>query len=163
MTSDPGTNGASGAAGVGLGADAGRAAHESLLAERERVAALRDGVQRELSGEPENASLSELSDADQHPADVGTETAGRESDVSLIESLDAELADIEAALERLEGGTYGLCQACGRPISAERLDALPATRFCVADAELAAAEAAPGVAPLGPSSGRPLNDPGRAI
>lgn len=138
-------------------------ARERLLGERERLAALRDGVRNELSGEPENASISELSDADQHPADVGTETATRENDVSLLDSLNAELDDVEAALARLEDGTYGTCQACGRPISPERLDALPATRFCIDDAELAAAEAAPGVAPLGPSSAKPLEEPWRAI
>lgn len=136
---------------------------QRLLGERERLVALRDGVRRELSGESENASISELSDADQHPADVGTETAAREDDVSLLDSLDGELDDVEAALARLEDGTYGVCQACGRPISAERLDALPATRFCIDDAELAAAEAAPGVAPLGPSRAEPLEEPGRAI
>lgn len=138
-------------------------ARERLLGERERLTALRDGVRSELSGEPENASISELSDADQHPADVGTETAARESDVALLDSLNGELDDVETALARLEDGTYGLCQACGRPISAERMEALPATPFCIEDAELASAEAAPGVAPLGPASAKPLEDPGRAI
>lgn len=136
---------------------------QRLVAERDRLTALRDGVRRGLSDETENRSLSELSDADQHPADVGTETAGRESDVGLVDSLDGELADVEAALKRLDAGTYGICEACGRPIPGERLDALPATRFCIDDAELASAEAAPGVAPLGPSSTKPLDDPGRAI
>lgn len=138
-------------------------ARERLLSERARLTGLRDGVRNGLSGESENASLSELSGADQHPADVATETAAREADVGLLDSLSGELDDVETALERLEAGTYGICQACGRPISAERLEALPATRFCVEDAELASAEAAPGVAPIGPSGGTPLEDPARPI
>jgi len=150
MTSDAGNRG-------------GAAARERLLVERERLEVLRNGLRQDLSDESENASLSELSDADQHPADVGTETFNRERDISTLESLDGELADVEAALQRLEQGTYGTCEACGRPISAERLDALPATRFCVEDSELASAEAAPGVAPLGPSGGEALEEPGRAI
>lgn len=71
--------------------------------------------------------------------------------------------EVEAALERLAAGTYGTCEACGRPISAERLDALPATRFCVDDAELASAEAASGVTPLASPPSGELQDPGRAI
>lgn len=42
---------------------------------------------------------------------------------------EAELADVEHALERLRDGSYGLCEATGRPISSARLRALPWTRF----------------------------------
>ncbi len=146
---------------TGGGAGAGGSVRERLLAERERLVSLRDGVQSGLAGESESSSLGELSDADQHPADWGTETFNRERDISVVESIDGELSDVEAALERLEAGKYGICEACGRPIGPERLDALPAARFCVEDAELAAAEAAPGVAPLGRAGGEGLE--GRAI
>ncbi|MGH9067149.1 MAG: TraR/DksA family transcriptional regulator [Acidimicrobiales bacterium] len=44
----------------------------------------------------------------------------------------AELGEIEDALARLAAGTYGKCEVCGRPIPVERLEALPATRRCVA-------------------------------
>lgn len=43
-----------------------------------------------------------------------------------------ELAEIEAALDRLVTGTYGLCEQCGRPISAARLAARPQSRSCTA-------------------------------
>lgn len=52
--------------------------------------------------------------------------------------LDAEetlLGEIEAALQRLRAGTYGVCEETGRPIPAERLRALPWTRFCREAAE----------------------------
>ena len=52
-----------------------------------------------------------------------------------IEQLDEqsrrEWEEIQAALQRLENGTYGICEACGKPISPERLEALPTARRCV--------------------------------
>ena len=41
------------------------------------------------------------------------------------------LAEVEAALARIEAGTYGRCELCGEAIAGERLVAMPATRFCV--------------------------------
>jgi RNA polymerase-binding transcription factor DksA len=138
------------------------AARDRLVAERDRLAGLRAGLEVGLTHETESGSSAELSDADQHPADVGTETFNRERDLGILENVTSELDDVDAALARLEAGTYGICEACGRPIGAERLDALPATHFCLEDAELAAAEAAPGVAPIG-GRGDDLRAPGRPI
>src|SRR4029077_19933453 len=84
-----------------------------------------------LSEESEDEKLSELSAVDQHQADVGTETFEREKDLSILEQIDAELADVEHALKRLDDGTYGTCEFDGKPIPEERLEALPAARFCV--------------------------------
>ena len=86
-----------------------------------------------LRDESEDDSMSELSSLDQHPADVGSEVFEREKDISILEQVEAELADVEHALQRLEDGTYGVCEACGEPIGEARLDALPAARFCVKD------------------------------
>jgi len=55
----------------------------------------------------------------------------RERDVAILTEIEVELGDVEAALERLESGTYGTCEACGGPIEGTRLEALPATRYCV--------------------------------
>jgi len=138
-------------------------AERRLTAERERLSELRRSLRQGLSGESENESLSELSDVDQHPADTGTETFNRERDLGILDSVEAELADVESALGRLDAGTYGVCEACGRPIGPERLEALPATRFCVDDAELSAAEAAPGVVHPVATGGDDLREPGRPI
>lgn len=135
---------------------------DRLEAERRRLTALVEGLREGLSDESESASLQELSDSDQHPADTATETFNRERDIGTLESVEAELVDVDRALGRLEEGTYGLCTACGRPISAERLEALPATPYCIDDSELASAEAAPGVAPLR-RGGSGLEEPGRPI
>jgi RNA polymerase-binding transcription factor DksA len=95
-------------------------------------------IRMALSGESPDGmtpgqALDELSLVDQHPSDVGTETFERERDRTILEHVDAQLADVDRAAERLELGAYGLCEACGRPIDADRLRARPAARFCVAD------------------------------
>ncbi len=48
-------------------------------------------------------------------------------------SIEASLEDVDRALRMLEKGSYGVCETCGLPISADRLDAYPAARFCLED------------------------------
>ena len=62
------------------------------------------------------------------------ETFDRERDLGILAQIETELSDVEAALERLENGSYGTCEVCGRPIEDARLEAAPATRLCSADA-----------------------------
>ena len=107
-------------------------ASRRLEEERTRLQGIRDGLQREQD-EGSSETGGELSSFDQHPGDSGTETFEMEKNVSLLEQVDDELREIEAAAQRLERGTYGTCQACGRPIGDARLEAMPATRFCVED------------------------------
>jgi DnaK suppressor protein len=115
-------------------------ASRRLEEERTRLQGIRDDLQREQE-EATSDSGGELSSFDQHPGDSGTETFELEKNVSLLEQLEDELVEIDAAVQRLERGTYGTCQACGRPIGDERLEALPATRFCVEDQAKAEREA----------------------
>lgn len=117
-------------------------ARQRLEDERARLEGVRATFDDEhLGEESENDSLSELSSYDQHQADVGTETFEREKDLSILERVESELADIEHAMQRLEDGTYGTCEACGRPIDAARLDAMPAARLCLDDQAVAEREA----------------------
>jgi RNA polymerase-binding transcription factor DksA len=107
-------------------------ARSRLRSEQERLEQVKAGLEADGVGtESESENLSELSDADQHQADIGTETFDRERDFSILEQVEAELHDVERALERLDAGTYGSCEACGKPIEPERLEALPAARYCV--------------------------------
>lgn len=76
-------------------------------------------------------STGELSAIDNHPADAGTETFERGKDIALEENETFRLARINAALERMDKGVYGLCDACGRPIPVERLEALPEAIYCL--------------------------------
>ncbi|HEV7887675.1 MAG TPA: TraR/DksA C4-type zinc finger protein [Acidimicrobiales bacterium] len=118
-------------------------ARRRLDEERERLGEIRDRL-GEIRNESETDSLSELSSLDQHQADVGTETFEREKDLSILERVEAELNDIQHAMRRLDEGTYGTCEACGKPIGEERLEAMPATRFCLEDQALAEREARAG-------------------
>jgi DnaK suppressor protein len=108
----------------------GDQARRLLDGEHERLTGIRSELSV-LEGETEAESIAE-SDNAQHQADVGTETFDRERDLSILEQVEAELADIEHALARLDDGTYGRCDVCGAVIDDARLEALPAARFCLA-------------------------------
>jgi len=79
-------------------------------------------------------SSGELALADQHPADVATDTEMRELDVSTEVLFEARLRQIDHALGRLDDGTYGTCIVCGQQIPVERLELVPETPYCVKDA-----------------------------
>ena len=115
-------------------------ARERLEEERVRLESVMESFAGE-GDETESESLGELSDADQHQADVGTETFEREKDLSILERVEAELGDVEHALERISDGTYGRCEACGKPMDEERLEAVPAARLCLADQAMAERQA----------------------
>ncbi len=91
-----------------------------LTAERERV----------------NGELSALgvdrSSYDEGFADSGQVTAERGEVDALAGSLRETLLEIDAALGKLEAGTYGRCESCGDEIAEARLEAMPAARLCMA-------------------------------
>lgn len=58
----------------------------------------------------------------------------RAPDLTLLGTIEGELADVEQALARIDEGTYGTCAACGEPIDAARLAEHPATTHCAAHA-----------------------------
>ncbi len=108
-----------------------REARKRLEQERERLEGLKQSFEVQNTEEAERDSFSELSLADQHPADMGTETFEREKDYSIRTQVEAELGEIDKALKRVEDGTYGTCEVCGKRIPEERLKAVPWTRYCV--------------------------------
>lgn len=65
-------------------------------------------------------------------ADSGQATAEKARVLSMAEGLLETMQEIDAAVERMEKGTYGRCESCGEPIGAERLDARPVARLCMA-------------------------------
>lgn len=73
-------------------------------------------------------------------ADFAEQAVQRENDEvldALDNSIRAELAQLQATLQRLDDGTYGVCESCGKPIPLKRLKALPHASRCVACAEKA--------------------------
>jgi DnaK suppressor protein len=65
-------------------------------------------------------------------ADSGQATAEKARVLSMVEGLIETLHEIDAAIDRISKGTYGRCESCGAEIPAERLDARPVARLCVA-------------------------------
>ena len=105
-------------------------ARQRLEEERAHRQSLAQRLRREESDPVESSELSKI---DQHPAELGTETFERELELTTLIIVEAELKDIDDALRKLEQGTCGICEACGKPIDPERLEAKPWARFCVAD------------------------------
>src|SRR5262245_3984743 len=101
-------------------------ARERITEEQTRVQGLIDGFRDDLA--PDAGSAEPQDDHDQSPADGGSDTFEREKDLSILEELETELAELEAALRRIDDGTYGTDEVTGEPIAPERLDALPAAR-----------------------------------
>ena len=107
-------------------------ARQRLADERDRLVGVRTTFDEEhFSDQSESDSVGEISSYDQHQADMGTETFEREKDLSILEQVEAELADVEHALRRLDDGTYGTCEVCGKVIPDERLEAIPTARLCL--------------------------------
>ena len=65
-------------------------------------------------------------------ADSGQVTAERGEVDALVGSLRDTLSDIDEALNKIDNGTYGVCERCSGPIGEPRLEAMPAARLCIA-------------------------------
>jgi RNA polymerase-binding protein DksA len=90
------------------------------------------GVKNEaLRGVGGDASGS-LSNAPLHLADLGTDAIEQEVAADLLRNQEQVMLAIRKALERIDAGTYGICEVCGKPIPAGRLQALPYATRCVA-------------------------------
>lgn len=112
-------------------------------AEKKKFKALLLEKRNEMLGDVtsmENETLrktrSDLSVMPVHMADVGTDNYEQEFTLGLMDSEVKVLREIEYALQRLEEGTYGICEGTNKPIEKERLEAIPWARYCVAYAQL---------------------------
>jgi RNA polymerase-binding protein DksA len=92
---------------------------------RERVVAL----EREFAGLAEAASAAGTDD--EHDPEGATLAFERQHAAALLEGAREQVTAIDAALERLADGRYGVCDRCGQPIGAERLAARPAATTCI--------------------------------
>jgi RNA polymerase-binding protein DksA len=102
---------------------------ELLLAHRESAEhayrLVHDGNPVSLEDETEEESF------DNHLADVATATYMRELDFTLEDNTEHVIAEIDAALKRIEEGTYGTCVRCRSTIAKERLEAMPYAMMCI--------------------------------
>jgi len=69
-------------------------------------------------------------DFDEPGGDAATETVERAQSLALTASLREQLDEVEAALEKIEQGTYGVCDSCGKNITKKRLSVLPWATLC---------------------------------
>jgi RNA polymerase-binding protein DksA len=103
-----------------------------LEEERQRVVDAIDNIHTENPG-----SLSEETEEttyqDNHLGDIATATFDREMASSLEENSTKVLGEIDEALRRIDDGTYGTCERCGKLIDVERLEALPWATLCIED------------------------------
>ncbi len=72
---------------------------------------------------------------DDESADAGTATFEREKDLSIEQNVRDLLQKIERALQKIDAGTYGICERCGKPIEKARIKALPYVDLCIKDAQ----------------------------
>ena len=102
-----------------------------LLGEKARVEEALNSIAQGSLRNAQKDFLGEDSVYDQHPADIGTETFARERDLGLKDALETDKAKIERALRKIQDGTYGVCERCGREIPDERLRAVPSASLCI--------------------------------
>ena len=92
---------------------------------RERIAGLERGVAEIVS-----ATAAANTD-DEHDPEGATIAFEREQLSALLAGARRQLTEIDAAIRRLEDGTYGRCESCGRPIGSARLAARPSASECI--------------------------------
>jgi RNA polymerase-binding protein DksA len=102
-----------------------------LLEERERTRKAIAYLHEENRGTTEDEARELSGGFDNHLADIATHTYDRELDSTLESSEEVHLSHVEAALRRIDEGTYGVCENCGRPIQPERLEAMPWVTLCI--------------------------------
>jgi RNA polymerase-binding transcription factor DksA len=102
---------------------------------RERLLAERDRLEAQLSDQAD-AVADQQSEDDIAASDLAKDILDRELNHSELERARRELAEVNAALERIDNGTYGVSDVSGRPIPDERLQAVPYARRLAEEQEL---------------------------
>src|SRR5262245_50933631 len=107
-----------------------------LARKRAELLLLRERILRaatDLAADDEGHGELNSAAGDQHMADHASDLVDLEVDFSLEENAGNVIAEIDEALWRIEGGTYGTCAGCGAEIPEERLDAVPYAILCLDD------------------------------
>ena len=99
-----------------------------LEVSRQRSMNLADGSDESGLGQHGDRTGSGFGD---HQADDATEVFEREKELGLEQTLELHVKQVEHALARIEAGTYGECETCGKPIAKARLDAMPEATLCI--------------------------------
>jgi DnaK suppressor protein len=103
--------------------------HELLVADRATTEARIVSLERDWTGIVESAAMTSADD--EHDPEGATIAFERAQIETLIEQARAHLEEIDDALERMRTGNYGICEGCGQPIAAGRLEARPFSSTCI--------------------------------
>jgi RNA polymerase-binding protein DksA len=103
-----------------------------LLAKRNEIL----GNVVSMEDETLHKQRSDLSNMPIHMADIGTDNYDQEFTLGLMDSERKLMKEIDEALDRIENGTYGICEGSGKSIPKTRLEAIPWARYCVEYAQL---------------------------
>jgi DnaK suppressor protein len=109
----------------------------TLLEERHRVERAIANLREDHPGTPDDEVEEISGTSDNHLAETASVTLDREIDYTLEENSGHVLNEIDAALKRIDDGTYGICAACGTEIAPGRLEAYPWASLCMDDARKA--------------------------
>jgi RNA polymerase-binding protein DksA len=107
-----------------------RTIKKRLLDEQERLETELHELMERTSSDIDTERAAEISSYDDHPADLASETFEREKDLALESNITDLLVKVNTALEKIEEGSYGLCDLCGMEINPERIKALPWASLC---------------------------------
>lgn len=102
-----------------------------LLKERSKAMGVLESMDKNNFSDSLRNSIEELSTYDNHPADIGTETFQMEEAMALKQNQRFIIQRIDDALKRIDNGTYGICQRCGKAIDSARLEVLPYAELCI--------------------------------
>ena len=104
---------------------------ETLLEKRRDILSDVNEMEGEALKKSRMDATGDLSSMPIHMPDIGTDNYEQEFALGLMDSERKTLQEIDAALERIERGTYGICEGKGIPIAKARLEAQPWARYCV--------------------------------
>lgn len=104
---------------------------QKLVSLKERIVGDISHLEESALGNSQREATGDLSGYSLHMADQGTDNYDREFTFDLVSNERNLLKEIDAALERIESGTYGICEVSGEEISVSRLEAIPYTRISI--------------------------------
>jgi RNA polymerase-binding transcription factor DksA len=106
---------------------------KKLLAEKADLETQLSGIGRKdpsiAGGWEATPGNMEVSSADEN--EVADKLEELEENTGIVNQLEKQLEEVQAALDRIEKGTYGICETCGEPIEPERLEANPSARVSI--------------------------------
>jgi len=106
---------------------------KKLIAEKEQLEEELNGIGQKNSSAPGGWDVTpgniEIDSADEN--EMADKFEALEDNTGIAHKLESQLDEVKAAIERIEKGTYGICEKCGKPIEAERLEANPSARISI--------------------------------